>query len=161
VGSAWTLENPRHIIGKVRLQTRRLELRPFGPADVEAFETFARTEAYRRFLGDGHPDPPEFVANNLGKDGAWVIEIDQRVVGSVFLDDELAFLVDPSMHRMGIATEAARAVIADGFERRGYDHVVARANPRNIASVRTLARLGFLAGNDGTYRLDRTDWEPP
>jgi RimJ/RimL family protein N-acetyltransferase len=143
----------------VELETRRLRLRPFELDDVVAFETFARAEAYRRFLGE-HPYPVEMVTNNLGADGAWVIELDGRVVGSIFLDDQLACLLDPAVHRMGIAVEAARAVITDGFERRGYEEIVARAEPGNVASVRAMARLGFVPGADGTYRLQRSDWPP-
>lgn len=144
----------------MRLRTRRLILRPFRADDVAAIEYFSSADAYRQYLGDGHPSPSTFVENNVDKDGAWVIELDDRVVGSIFLGDELAFLLDPAVHGMGIATEAARAVIKDGFDRRGYDEIVARAHPDNIASLRAMARLGFLAGGDGSYRLRRTDWQP-
>ena len=144
--------------GGVELRTEHLVLRPFRVDDVGAFERFARSDAYLRFLGDGHPDPATFVANNLDLDGAWVIELDGVVVGSVFLGEELAYLLDPSVHGRGIATEAARAVIDDGFCRRGYSEIVARAAADNVASVRALARLGFVALTDGSYRLRRSDW---
>jgi aminoglycoside 6'-N-acetyltransferase len=141
----------------VDLRTERLRLRPFRADDVAAFEGFARQDAYLRYLGDGHPDPAAFVANNLDRDGAWVIELDGRVVGSIFLGEELACLLDPAVHGHGIATEAARAVLADGFERRGYSEVMARVDADNTASVRALARLGFVASDDGEYRLRRSD----
>jgi len=140
----------------VELRTERLVLRPFRAGDVGAFERFARADSYLRFLGDGHPDPAAFVANNLDLDGSWVIELDGRVVGSIFLGEELACLLDPAVHGQGIATEAARAVLRDGFERRRYSEVVARAADANVASIRALARLGFVAGDDGVYRLGRS-----
>ena len=56
------------------LRTERLVLRPFRNNDVDAFASFDRTEGYRRHLDANHPDPAEFVANNLETDGAWVIE---------------------------------------------------------------------------------------
>jgi RimJ/RimL family protein N-acetyltransferase len=142
----------------VHLRTERLDLRPFRPDDVAAFERFARAEEYRRYLGE-HPDPGTFVANNLGVDGAWVIELGEQVVGSVFLGDEIACLLDPSVHRRGIATEAAAAVIEDAFERRGYDEIVARADGRNVASLRAISRLGFVDCDDETYRLQRSAWQ--
>jgi aminoglycoside 6'-N-acetyltransferase len=142
----------------VLLRSARLWLRPFRPDDVVEFERFARADAYRRFLAD-HPDPVEFVANNVGVDGAWVIELDGVVVGSIFLGDELACLLDPAVHGMGIATEAARVVIIDGFDRRGYDEIVARADAENVASVRGMARLGFVARDDGSYCLRRSAWQ--
>ncbi|TML85073.1 MAG: GNAT family N-acetyltransferase [Actinobacteria bacterium] len=143
---------------RVQLRTRRLTLRPFRSDDVAAFEAFALARAYRRFLGD-HPYPAEFVTNNVGVDGAWVVELNERVVGSVFLGEQLACLLAPSVHGMGIGAEAVRAVINDGFERRGYEEIVARADPDNIASLRALERLGFRAREDGTYRLERSDWQ--
>lgn len=141
-------------LGAVVLRTERLLLRPFRQDDLAAFEGFARTEGYRRYLGD-HPEPAEFVANNLGAEGAWVIELEDRVVGSIFLDDELACLLDPAVHGLGVATEAATAVIRDGFERRGYDEIIARADPANVASRRSMARLGFVEAPDRSYRLRR------
>ena len=141
----------------VQLRTSRLQLRAFQPEDVAAFERFAWAEAYRQYLGD-HPDPAQFVANNLDTDGAWVIELDERVVGSIFLGEELACLLDPAVHGMGIAVEAARAVITDGFERRGYEEILARAVTDNVASLRALTRLGFAPAEAGAYRLRRSDW---
>jgi RimJ/RimL family protein N-acetyltransferase len=141
----------------VHLRTRRLLLRPFRVEDVASFERFAHAEDYRRFLGD-HPWPAEFVANNLDLDGAWVIEFESRVVGSIFLGDELACLLDPDVHGLGIATEAARSVIDDGFERRGYEEIVAHADPANAASVHAMVRLGFVVVGDGSYRLRRAAW---
>ena len=142
----------------VQLRTERLNLRPFRPEDVAAFERFAAADVYRRYLGD-HPDPSTFVSNNLGVDGAWVIELASRVIGSVFLGDEIACLLDPAVHGRGIATEATEAVINDGFDRRGYDEIVAHADANNIASLRALAHLGFVASEDGSYRLLRSIWQ--
>lgn len=116
-----------------------------------------RTAHYRERVSD-HPQPDLFVANNLGVDGAWVIELDDRIVGSVFLGEELACLLDPAVHRRGIATEAAAAVITDGFERRRYTRIIARANSKNVASLRAIAKLGFVAAGDGSYTLDRVGW---
>lgn len=125
---------------------------------MAAFEVFASSEAYRRFLGPDHPGPSELVSNNLGVDGAWVIALAGAVVGSVFLGTELACLLDPSVHGRGIGAEAAQAVIGDGFRRRDYPEVIAHTDPRNVASIRALARLGFEALPDDVYRLRRSAW---
>jgi RimJ/RimL family protein N-acetyltransferase len=138
-----------------------LRLRAFREDDVAEFARFASDPAYLRYLGDRHPEPAQFVANNLGVDGAWVVELDGVVVGSIFLGEELACLLDPAVHGRGIASEAARVVIDDGFTRRGYAEVVARADPGNVASVRTLSSLGFVAVGDGSFRLGRAGRRPP
>jgi streptomycin 3"-adenylyltransferase len=142
----------------VEIETDHLRLRPFRADDAAAFDRFARAAEYRRYLGADHPGPHAFVANNVGIDGAWVVELGGQVVGAVFLGHELACLIDPEHHGHGVGTEAAIAVIDDGFHRRGYDTIIARADPANTASVRGLARLGFHMAGGGRYVLDRATW---
>jgi RimJ/RimL family protein N-acetyltransferase len=140
----------------VILHTERLVLRPFRPDDRARFETFATSKEYLRHLGD-HPGPAQLVAANLGVEGAWVVELDGRVIGSAFLGDELACLLDPDVHGRGFGLEVARALIADGFGRRGYAEIRATAADDNIASVRSLARLGFTPCGGGAYVLAHAD----
>lgn len=125
---------------------------------MDAFASFAACDDYRRYLDADHPQPAQFVANNVGAEGAWVVVWGERVVGSVFLGEELACLIDPDVHRRGIAVEATTAVIHDGFDRRGYARIVAKAHIANTASLRAMAKLGFVDAGDGTYRLDRAAW---
>jgi len=87
-----------------------------------------------------------------------VIERDGAVVGSVFLGDELASLLDPAVHGEGIASEVVPVVIDDAFNRRGYSEINARADAKNVASVRTLERLGFVAVGDDRFHLTRSGW---
>jgi RimJ/RimL family protein N-acetyltransferase len=143
----------------VALNSARLRLRPFRDSDVEEFARFAGDPRYLRHLGDGHPEPAQFVANNLGVDGAWVVELDGAVVGSIFVGEELACLLDPAVHARGLASEAAQVVIDDAFTRRGYSEIMARADPDNVASVRALTRLGFVPAGDDGYRLTREAWD--
>jgi RimJ/RimL family protein N-acetyltransferase len=141
------------------LRTERLLLRPFQPTDVPSFERFTTEAAYRQHLGEDHPAPDVFVANNLGLDGSWVIELDGVVVGSVFLGEELACLLDPKVHHRGFGLEATAAIVTDGFERRSYTEIVARADPANVASRRVLAHLGFNETGAGSFLLRRQDWQ--
>jgi RimJ/RimL family protein N-acetyltransferase len=43
----------------------------------------------------------------------------------------------------GLATEAARAALRDGFERVGLERIVAIAQPANTASIRIMQKLGM------------------
>ena len=43
----------------------------------------------------------------------------------------------------GLATEAARAALRDGFERAGLQRIVAIAQPANTASIRIMRKLGM------------------
>ena len=62
------------------LRSDRLLLRPFRSDDVAAFEGFACSDAYLRYVGDDHPEPRAFVANNVDVEGSWVIVLDFRAL---------------------------------------------------------------------------------
>ena len=61
-------------------------------------------------------------------------------------------MVHPEYWGRGIATEAARAFIDYAFEARAVDQLTADVDPRNSASLRVLAKLGFVE----TGRAERT-----
>jgi RimJ/RimL family protein N-acetyltransferase len=55
----------------------------------------------------------------------------------------------------GLATEAARAVLADGFDRVGLPRVIGFSAPDDIASVRVMERVGMTL--QGTAQWAGTD----
>ncbi len=64
---------------------------------------------------------------------------------------EIGYGIAKSRRRQGYAVEAAGAVIDWLFEDAGADSILAGCDSRNVASVRTLRRLGFwLDSNPGT-----------
>jgi RimJ/RimL family protein N-acetyltransferase len=156
--------------------TDRLLLRPFRPSDVEAIARYADDDDYRRYLSPYQPDAEEFVARNVGVDWsvqrAWVITIDEEIVGSTFLgvnaeDDaaELSCLVAPRWWRTGIGAEACRAVLDHAFVELGVAKVVGRTDPRHEAALRLMTKLG-MRGRGSThtdeviYEISRGDWSP-
>lgn len=56
---------------------------------------------------------------------------------------EVGWWVEPAVWVRGYATEAARAVLAEGFERHGLERIWARIYPANAASQRVAAKLGL------------------
>ncbi len=52
----------------------------------------------------------------------------------------------------GIATEAARTVLADAFDRVSLARVVAIARPENIASRRVMEKIGMAYERDHVHR---------
>src|SRR5262249_28312880 len=63
---------------------------------------------------------------------------------------EIGYSIIPSRRRRGYATEAARALISWALERDAVDTVVAACAIDNVASIRTLERLGFTrSGAEG------------
>ncbi|MFN8620886.1 MAG: GNAT family protein [Chloroflexota bacterium] len=66
---------------------------------------------------------------------AWTSEIHRA--------GEIGWVLAPAHVGHGYATEAARALLALGFDGLGLHRIVARADARNHASVRVMRRLGM------------------
>jgi RimJ/RimL family protein N-acetyltransferase len=75
----------------------------------------------------------------------------RRVIGEVRFERtagtpltyEIGYSINPGWRRQGLAVEAAGCLIAWLKERMGAQYVIAGCHRDNIASIRTLRRLGF------------------
>jgi RimJ/RimL family protein N-acetyltransferase len=89
--------------------------------------------------------------------GIWVVEIPGEVefAGTLGLKNvafqapftpcvELGYRFHPRWWGKGIATEAARAAVAHGFERLGLEEIVAFTIPANVGSQRVMEKTGML-----------------
>ena len=56
---------------------------------------------------------------------------------------EVGYIIHPEAQGQGVATEAARALLAFGFEDVGLHRIYARCDARNAASARVMQRLGM------------------
>lgn len=148
------------------LFTHRLRLEPVTPAIAAA--AGAGQAAFEDVVG-AHA-PADWRQASLGlvarsASGAApmrAIAIDRRddaVIGDVRFEPspraarefELGYAIARSRRRQGYAVEAAGAVVDWLFADGGADCVIAGCDKGNIASVRTLRRLGFwLDSNPGT-----------
>jgi [ribosomal protein S5]-alanine N-acetyltransferase len=102
-------------MGLPTLHTARLTLRPWELGDIDALH--ALSGALAGFCGLIHREadaPPE-----------------------------LMYALAPEYWGQGLATEAARAVLAHGFEQLQSPRITAASDPPNAASVRVLERLGM------------------
>jgi ribosomal-protein-alanine N-acetyltransferase len=61
---------------------------------------------------------------------------------------ELAYLLAREHWGRGLATEAARAIVAFGFERLGHDRIVCLIDPENIASLKVASNVGMVVDGD-------------
>ena len=57
---------------------------------------------------------------------------------------ELLYAIYPQYWGRGLVTEAAKAVLALGFEQCGFEHVIAATDTPNQPSVRVMQRLGMV-----------------
>jgi RimJ/RimL family protein N-acetyltransferase len=143
------------------LTTERLRLRPRTIADLEVCVAMDLDPQVHRFIfGDCPPDPMEHrerlrarIASGWPAEGGiWVIEWRHAPgflgwCGLFPLEDsgpiEIGYRYVRTAWGQGIATEAGRAVIDQGFRSLGFDRIVGVTHPANLASQRVLEKIGL------------------
>jgi RimJ/RimL family protein N-acetyltransferase len=176
------------------LRTERLHLRPLREADAAAlFAIFGDARVVRylsRPAWDSLDVAQERIARDLaamsaGRYACFGIEhaSDGRLLGECSLFNlheasrraELGYALACSAWRQGHMHEALRALLGFGFSQLGLNRVEADIDPRNLASAKSLERLGFrkegllrerwiVAGevsDSGLYGLLARDWKTP
>ncbi|MCG5215058.1 GNAT family N-acetyltransferase [Streptosporangium sp. KLBMP 9127] len=138
-------------------------LRPIGTQDADALRAHWDQPGVRRYLFDGETVSHELIREIIGDSeadfaghgyGLWAMLGEDGFVGVCGLraaDDgriELLYSLDPGLWGRGLATEAARAVLAHAGAL-GLREVVAEADPDNLASVRLAVRLGMRESAGG------------
>lgn len=75
----------------------------------------------------------------------FILELDGRVVGKAgcWRLPEIGYILHPDCWGRGLATEALSAILDHVFAAHDLGAVTADVDPRNQASLRLLARLGF------------------
>jgi ribosomal-protein-alanine N-acetyltransferase len=120
---------------------------PFSRKDAQEFISMNMTESWDRF--------PTFAvvlrdAVGLSRLNAHPERPDGRVIGTVNLEFDpeagsamLGYAIGREWWNQGITTEAARAVMAWGFETFGVDRIWASTDARHSASRRVMEKLGM------------------
>jgi len=150
------LETPRLILRALTLRDairlldfdlrNRAFLAPWEPRRDELYFTMARAEAAvradartaRRDTGYRWHlflrSQPDKIIGSVGL---------SNVVHGVFLSTHLGYRLDGEQQGHGFMTEAVGAVVHQAFTTLGLHRIEANVMPRNTASRRVLARLGF------------------
>jgi len=142
--------------------TDRLLLRPFTRGDVDAVFAYRQLDTVARYLFD---DPmsreacTESVQQRIGqvafvaegdrislaverrKDHAVLGEVSIILRSDAFRQAEIGYIFHPDYHGRGYATEAARALLALGFDAAGLHRIYARCAAANSPSWRVMERL--------------------
>jgi len=171
------------------LQTPRLTLRHLEPSDLQPLFELYRDPEVRRYFPDGtrtldetreelewflhgHPRHPELglwatveraSGAFLGRCGLlpWTIDGVDEV--------ELAYLIDRRRWGEGLATEAARGIVAHAREALGLERLIVLVTPGNDASARVAVKAGMAFeracedayGPCHIYARSLTSAEPP
>jgi RimJ/RimL family protein N-acetyltransferase len=147
----------------VILETPRLQLRHLVPQDLDALFRLYRDPEIRRYYPDGtrtleetrqelewfergHPSHPEL--------GLWatVERASGELIGRCGLlpwsiagepEVELAFLIDKTRWREGLATEASRAIVEYARTRLRLQRLICLIMPGNVASEGVARKVGM------------------
>jgi [ribosomal protein S5]-alanine N-acetyltransferase len=146
----------------MQIRTERLVLRRPHADDLDAmFEIMSNPAAMRYWSTLPHADRDvtrpwldKKIARNAAGGEDYFIELDGRVIGEVGAGrlPDFGFMIHPDFWGRGFATEASTAFIAHVFGNTAATELLADVDPRNVASLRVLDRLGFTE----TGRAERT-----
>ncbi len=142
--------------------TSRLRLRRAQAGDLDSLHAvFSHPIAMRYWSRPPHTEVSQtrdFLDNMIGAPADlsddFVVEFGDRVIGKAgcWRLPEVGYILHPDAWGQGLATEALTAVIGHIFATHAVDAIKADVDPRNAASLRLLARLGFAE----THRAERT-----
>ena len=157
------------------LTTRRLRLRPFTRADAAPVRVLASDrEIADKTLNVPHPYESGMAEKWIGTHElgfargelvalAMTLPADDLLIGAIGLNLELAhrratlgYWVGRPYWGRGYCTEAARALVAHGFESFRLNKISAECLTRNPASARVLVKLGMT--HEGHKRQHYQKW---
>ncbi len=168
------------------LETPRLILRPFVPADLDRLAEILADPDVMRYLPGGAPRTREqshktldFITDHWEQYGFgwWAVALKTtgELIGWCGLklvettgETEVLYMFAQSVWGQGYASEAARASLRYGFEELKLDRVIAVAVPENLASRRVMEKIGmqyqgiaFYYNSDlACYSISRQAFEP-
>ena len=146
------------------LKTARMTLRPYEMDDLTALhDMFGREDVCRylpwepmdldqarakieqrvgqtRIEADGDP---LVVAAVEDASGHVIGEFMLRLASSTNRQGEIGWSLIPGVRGRGLATEGAREMLRLGFDELGLHRIVATCDPRNVASLRVMERIGM------------------
>jgi ribosomal-protein-alanine N-acetyltransferase len=142
-------------------ESKRLLLLPWESDDWTSFKPIATDPAVMRYISNGEPWPDEKIIEFIERQRRhfrekgfclWklLLKTDSRLVGFCGLqplDDlpgiEIGWWLARDQWNQGLATEAAKVILSDGFERIGLAKIVAIAQRENRASTHVMEKLGM------------------
>ena len=157
--------------GAFRLETPRLVLRPFTPADADDLLTMDGDARVMRYIGTGlGPRTRAEVEASIGRiidyaaqhPGMSLLHVSTRDAGRFVggcglfaLPDEsaieIAYRFAHASWGKGYATEGARAVLAHGFATLGLPRIVGVTFPENVPSQRVLVKIGMRPDGEAEH----------
>jgi len=139
----------------VRLETERLVLRPFEPADADVVQRNVSRVEIARMMAIPHPYPEggaaEWIATaQPGRDFAVELRESGGLIGAITINHheaqrraDIGYWCAVEHWGRGYTTEAVRALVDYGFRNLGVNRVYAQCYGDNPASRRVLEKAGM------------------
>jgi len=138
----------------MEIVTDRLRLRHARMSDVEPMHAILSNPeamAYWSTLPHDSLDQTRdwiasmVAATEAGQSFDFIVERDGVTIGKAgfWKAPDIGYILHPSQWGQGVAREALEAVIRLAFGEMGLNAIQADVDPRNVASLRLLQRLGF------------------
>ena len=169
---------------KIILETERLVLRTFTPEDAQMFYDLCRDPKVLEFVGEKPLNSEEEALKVLTEKilekqyaqhgyGRWAVHIKKNglFIGWCGLKNDndevdLGYRFKKKFWGKGFATEAAKAVLAYGFENLNLPKIQAKAMQANEASIEVMKKIGmkfitnknFDAHCGVLYEITREEW---
>jgi RimJ/RimL family protein N-acetyltransferase len=143
----------------VRLETRRLVIRSFASSDAPDYAALVADPEVMQYIGDGSAvdaaQAKAYVENCVENErtlgfARYVLELRNTnnfigICGFALIDGyvDFGYRIARKYWGNGYVNEAAPALIRYGFERLGFESIVAIAYSENQRSIRVMEKLGF------------------
>jgi RimJ/RimL family protein N-acetyltransferase len=152
------------------LETARMRLLPWQPEDWLLLRPIATDPQVMRYISDGKPWPDERIHEFVGRQIThfdklgyclWKLLLDEtsEMIGFCGLqpldgtaETEIGWWLARAWWGQGLATEAARTAMLDGFERADLARIVAVALAANGASIHVMEKLGMKYEREMIHR---------
>ena len=153
-----------NIVRTERLLMRRAEVRDLGPLH----DVLSNPDAMRYWSTPPHASLhqslewlKDMMASPETESDDFVVECEGRVIGKAgfWRLPEVGYIFHPDSWGRGVGFECLSALIDRAFRRFEFHSVMADVDPRNTASLRLLAKLGFVeTGRDQATILVGEEW---
>jgi len=147
-----------------------MRLLPWQPDDWLLLRPIGTDPQVMRYISDGKPWPDEQIREFVGRQVSqfdrlgyclWKLLLKEtsEMIGFCGLqpldgtaETEIGWWLARAWWGQGLATEAARAALIDGFERAGLARIVAVALAANRASIHVMGKLGMRYEREMVHR---------
>lgn len=176
----------RSVEGEFRLETPRLQLRPYRPGDLDDLhEMLSDPEHMRWYPAPFEPEQSlawlerQITGHRDRGFALWIVEdrVSGEFLGTAGLttpviegveEVEVGWHTRPGRKGQGIATEAAVAARDWAFANLDVDHLISLVRPENVPSCRVAEKLGMRVDREvdykglhhRVYRIDRVTLDP-